>query len=92
MTEEIRNAFNVNIFFTVLPPVLVPRHSEWPPLQPRLPPPYHTMSRENPNMPTNASFPPGFSQSPADDRPSPFRTGETFTPYEIPGIYNTTHM
>ncbi|XP_046854460.1 mothers against decapentaplegic homolog 5-like [Xenia sp. Carnegie-2017] len=68
----------------VLPPVLVPRHSEWPPLQPRLPPPYHTMSRENPNMPTNASFPPGFSQSPADDRPSPFRSGETFTPYEIP--------
>lgn len=67
-----------------MPPVLVPRHSEWPPMHHRLPPPYHTAPQEN-SMPVNASFPANFRQSPGEDTPSPFRQGDNFTPYEMPG-------
>ncbi|XP_028397448.1 mothers against decapentaplegic homolog 1-like [Dendronephthya gigantea] len=63
----------------VLPPVLVPRHSEWPPMHPRLPPPYHSTPQESPSMPGNASFPANFRQTPGDDIPSPFRSH-----YEMP--------
>lgn len=68
----------------VLPPVLVPRHSEWPPMHPRLPPPYHSTRQES-SMPVNASFPANFRQTPGDDIPSPFRQGENYNRYEMPG-------
>lgn len=68
----------------MLPPVLVPRHSEWPPMHPRLPPPYHSAPQESP-MPLNASFPANFRQTPGDDIPTPFRQGENYNPYEMPG-------
>ena len=70
-------------FFLVLPPVLVPRHSEWPPMQPRLPPPYHPPQEAS--MPHNATFPSGFRQTPGENIPSPFRQNENYNPYEIPG-------
>ena len=73
------------IFCVVLPPVLVPRHSEWPPMHPRLPPPYHTAPQES-SMPINATFPTNFRQTPGEDTPSPFR-GENFHPntYDLAG-------
>ena len=80
------NIFYDFLFFCiVLPPVLVPRHSEWPPMHPRLPPPYHATPQEN-SMPGNAAFPRNFRQTPGDDIPSPFRQGESYSsPYEMPG-------
>jgi hypothetical protein len=82
-TTHLKN--NVLIFYVVLPPVLVPRHSEWPPMHPRLPPPYHSAPQES-SMPINATFPSNFRQTPGDDTPSPFRQGENFHPtYDLAG-------
>lgn len=63
----------------VLPPVLVPRHSEWPPMHPRLPPPYHPPPQEA-SMPHNATFPSDFRQTPGENIPSPFRQDTSASP------------
>ena len=72
------------LLFLVLPPVLVPRHSEWPPMHPRLPPPYHPAPQEA-SMPHNATFPSDFRQTPGENIPSPFRQ-ETYPSYEMQGL------
>jgi hypothetical protein len=38
-------------------------------------------------MPVNASFPANFRQTPGDDTPSPFRQGDNYRPYEMPGNF-----
>lgn len=43
------------VAFLVLPPVLVPRQSEYPKVPPPLPPPFR--SADEPPMPYNACFP-----------------------------------
>ena len=65
------------VFFSVLPPVLVPRYSEYPGSMPAF------QQISEPSMPYNVSFPNGFQQG-QGGQPSPGSSGPG-SPYGLPG-------
>lgn len=100
--------FNLNVsgfclFFAVLPPVLVPRHSEFNP-QHSLLVQFRNLSHNEPHMPHNATFPDSFQQpnstpfsispnspyppSPASSTyPSSPASSGPSSPFQLPGEY-----
>lgn len=103
--------FNLNVsgfclffFFAVLPPVLVPRHSEFNP-QHSLLVQFRNLSHNEPHMPHNATFPDSFQQpnstpfsispnspyppSPASSTyPSSPASSGPSSPFQLPGEYS----
>lgn len=98
------NAFGICLFFAVLPPVLVPRHSEFNP-QHSLLVQFRNLSHNEPHMPHNATFPDSFQQpnstpfsispnspyppSPASSTyPSSPASSGPSSPFQLPGEYS----
>lgn len=76
------NKFIFTCMISVLPPVLVPRYSEYPSgMTPFQPPP-------EPSMPYNVSFPHGFPQAGGQGQ-SPHSPGQSSgpgSPFGVPGV------
>lgn len=74
---NIQHYFNMFSFFPVLPPVLVPRHSEFNP-QHSLLVQFRNLTHNEPHMPHNATFPDSFQQP--NSTPFPMSPNSPYPP------------
>lgn len=78
--------FFLLFFFPVLPPVLVPRHSEYNP-QHSLLAQFRNLGQNEPHMPLNATFPDSFQQP--NSHPFPHSPGSSYP--NSPGSSSSTY-
>lgn len=83
---DLQGNFNdiVLVFFSVLPPVLVPRHSEFNP-QHSLLVQFRNLSHNEPHMPHNATFPDSFQQP--NSTPFPISPNSPYPPSPASSTY-----